>query len=87
MAAALEMENLFRDAASLGRDRKWIALGRRGIPTGPRSLLDLADFLDRYREIFVPVSPPRLVQRIAVPPLARLARRRRRAADLATKRR
>jgi quercetin dioxygenase-like cupin family protein len=76
MEPALQMEQLFRDAATLGREGKWIAVGRRGIPTGPRSILDLAEFLDRYRDIFVPSSPPRLLQRIAVPPLARLARRR-----------
>jgi quercetin dioxygenase-like cupin family protein len=76
MEPALEMEKLFRDTAALGRDGKWIALGRRGIPTGPRSMLEMAAFLDRYREIFVATSPPRVLQRIAVPPLARLARRR-----------
>jgi quercetin dioxygenase-like cupin family protein len=79
MEPALQMEELFRDAAALGRDGKWMAIGRRGMPTGPRAMLAMAEFLDRYREIFVPVSPPRPVQRIAVPPLARLARRRRRS--------
>jgi quercetin dioxygenase-like cupin family protein len=77
MEPALNMQDLFEDAAALGRAGKWRALGRRGIPAGPRSLLDMADFLDRYREIFVPSSPPRLLQRVGVPPLARLARRRR----------
>jgi len=74
MEPALQMEQLFKDAAALGRDGKWIAVGRRGIPTGPRSLLAMAAFLDRYREIFIPTSPPRPLQRIAVRPLARLAR-------------
>jgi hypothetical protein len=77
MEPALEMDQLFRDAAALGRDAKWMALAGRAVPKGPRSLLDLADFLVRYRDIFVPASPPRLLQRVAVPPLARLARRRR----------
>jgi quercetin dioxygenase-like cupin family protein len=77
MEPALQMEQLFRDAAALGRDGKWIAVGRRGIPTGPRSMLAMAEFLERYRETFVPTSPPRALQRVAVPPLARLARRRR----------
>src|SRR5206468_12799070 len=80
MEPAPQMAQLFRDAATLGRERKWIAVGRRGIPRGPRSLLALAEFLDRYREIFVPISPPPFLQRIAVPPLARLGRRRRDAA-------
>jgi quercetin dioxygenase-like cupin family protein len=79
MEPALQMEELFRDAAALGRDGKWMAIGRRGVPTGPRAMLAMAEFLDRYREIFVPTSPPRPLQRIAVPPLARLARRRRRS--------
>lgn len=77
MRPALQMQHLFEDAAALGRAGKWRPLGRRGMPTGPRSLLEMAEFLDRYREIFVPSSPPRVLQRIGVPPLARLARRRR----------
>ena len=80
MEPALRMQELFRDAAELGRARKWVAVGRRGIPRGPRALLDLAEFLDRYRDIFVATSPPRFLQRIAIPPLARLARRRHRPA-------
>jgi hypothetical protein len=75
MEPALDMEQLFRDAAALGRDRTWIAVGRRGVPTGLRSMLKMAEFLEHYREIFVPVSPPPALQRIAVPLLARLARR------------
>ena len=76
MEPALQMAQLFEDAAALGRAGKWIAVGRRGIPTGPRALLEMADFLDRYRDIFIPTSPPRRLQRIAIPPLARIARRR-----------
>ena len=64
------MEQLFRDAAALGQEGKWIVIARHGVPKGPRSMLDLADFLDRYRDIFVPTSPPRALQRLAVPPLA-----------------
>jgi quercetin dioxygenase-like cupin family protein len=73
---ALEMEQLFEDSAALAREGKWKVFGRWAVPTGPGALLDLAEFLDRYREIFVPTSPPRVLQRIGVPPLARLARRR-----------
>jgi mannose-6-phosphate isomerase-like protein (cupin superfamily) len=76
MEPALEMEQLFEDAAALAREGRWRVVGKRGIPTGPRALLRLAEFLDRYRAIFVPTSPPQIVQRIAVPPLARFARRR-----------
>lgn len=79
MEPAMQVEDLFRDAAALGRDGKWIAIGRRGIPRGPGSLLEMAEFLDRYGEIFVPTSLPRALQRLAVPRLARLARRRRRS--------
>jgi quercetin dioxygenase-like cupin family protein len=76
MEPALDMEQLFEDTAALGREGKWTTIGRWGIPKGPRALLDMAEFLDRYREIFVPSSPPRPLQRFGVPPLARLARRR-----------
>ena len=36
-----------------------------------------AEFLDRYRESVVMASPRRFIQRLVVPPLARLARWRR----------
>src|SRR5436190_732525 len=76
MEPALRMAELFEDAAALGQAGKWTTIGRHGIPTGPRAVIEMADFLDRYHEIFVPTSPPPALQRFAVPPLARLARRR-----------
>ena len=42
MEPALDMEQLFEDAAALARAGKWMALSRRGIPTGPRAVLDMA---------------------------------------------
>ena len=80
MEPALRMAELFQDAAALGQAGKWTTIGRHGIPTGPRAVIEMADFLDRYHEIFVPTSPPPALQRLAVPPLARLARRRGRGA-------
>jgi quercetin dioxygenase-like cupin family protein len=74
---ALNMKDLFEELAALARAGKWTRLGRRGIPTGPRALLEMAAFMDRYRDIIVLASPPPVLQRIFVPPLARLERWRR----------
>lgn len=79
MEPAERMEQLFRDAAALAREGKWRVVGRQGIPTTPAALLDLADFLERYGEIFIPSFPPRILQRLAIPRLARLGRARRSA--------
>jgi mannose-6-phosphate isomerase-like protein (cupin superfamily) len=78
MEPAFDMQELFADAAALGRAGKWTRVGKRGIPTGPRAVLDMAEFLDRYRKIFIVPFPPLILQRTSVPALARLARRRKR---------
>jgi quercetin dioxygenase-like cupin family protein len=78
MEPALDMQEIFEEVAALARAGKWTRLGKRGLPKGPRALLDMADFLDRHSETFVLTSPPRFLQRTAVPPLARFARRCRR---------
>jgi hypothetical protein len=65
-------EPLFRDSAALARSGALAAPGR---PRGWRGLLASVDYLDRYRDLFRPASPPPFLQRLLVPPLARLARR------------
>jgi len=74
MEPGLNMDELFRDAAALARAGRWTTIGRYAFPTGPRGLMELAEFLDRYRDIFVATFPPQSLQRIAIPALARRAR-------------
>jgi quercetin dioxygenase-like cupin family protein len=49
----------------------------RNLPRGLRGALWVADFADRFKHETVMTSPPPALQRIVLPPLARLARRRR----------
>jgi mannose-6-phosphate isomerase-like protein (cupin superfamily) len=69
---ALQMERLFETAINLAEQGRTI-LG--GIPKP----LDLALFLDEFENEVQAAFPPRWVQRIALTPLAWLARRRDRA--------
>jgi quercetin dioxygenase-like cupin family protein len=80
MEPALNMRGLFEDVAALARAGKLKRFGRRGVPTGPRALLEMAELMDRYHEIFVLASPPPALQRLVVPRLARIERWRRRRA-------
>jgi quercetin dioxygenase-like cupin family protein len=48
----------------------------RNLPTSWRGALWLADFADRFSDDSVVTSPPPALQRLLLPPLARLARRR-----------
>lgn len=77
----LALQAMFEDLAALSRAGK---ITRRVVPKGIGALLELADLGDRYREEIVPTGfpyPPPNVQRLVLPPLARLQRwRRRRAA-------
>ena len=68
---ALSLREFLEDAAALARAGKYT---RRGIPKGPRAALELAELADRYREITVMTRPPRVLQRLFIPPLARLDR-------------
>ena len=65
-------ESFFRDAAALARAGAFSAPGK---PKGWKGLLASAQFLDRYADLFRPASPPVFVQRLIVPPLARLGGR------------
>jgi quercetin dioxygenase-like cupin family protein len=48
----------------------------RNLPTSWRGLLWVAEFADSFRDDTVVTSPPPALQRVVLPPLARLARRR-----------
>jgi quercetin dioxygenase-like cupin family protein len=72
---ALDMKELFEDSAALARAGMF---WRPGIPRGVRGLLAAAEFVERYDPIYRQTFPPRFLQRMLFPPLARLARRRRR---------
>jgi quercetin dioxygenase-like cupin family protein len=72
---ALDMQELFEESAALARAGMFL---RPGIPKGLRGLLAAAEFAERYRETYRQTFPPRAIQRILFPPLARLERRRRR---------
>lgn len=70
------LEGFLADAAALGRAGK---LTRRGIPKTPRALLQAAVMAEDYREMVVlssPPLPPLGLDRVLMPPLARLGRRR-----------
>jgi quercetin dioxygenase-like cupin family protein len=53
-------------------------ISRRGLPTRPRALVQAAALAERHRDMVTlqfPPMPPRVVQRLLFPPLARLAAR------------
>jgi quercetin dioxygenase-like cupin family protein len=54
----------------------------RGLPK-PGWILELADYLDRYSEVFVLTNPPPAIQRLLIPRIAGLARRRGKRAEWA----
>jgi hypothetical protein len=68
---AWRQREFLEEAAALARRGLY---NRRGVPRGPRAALELFEFLDRHAENTVAFRPPWL-QRLLVPPLARLARR------------
>ena len=74
---ALDMQALFEESAALAQSGMFM---RPGVPKGLRGLLAAAEFAETYREIYRQTFPPRLLQRIFVPPLARIARWRHRKA-------
>ena len=62
------------DAAALARAGR---MNRLNLPTSPGAALDLALFAKRYSDETVVLNPPRVLQRLLMEPLARLAERRR----------
>jgi quercetin dioxygenase-like cupin family protein len=70
---ALELQGFIEEAAALARAGKYT---RRGTPKGLGALLEASEMAERYRETVVLTVPPPTIQRILLPPLARLQRRR-----------
>ena len=70
------LEGFLSDAAALGRAGQ---LTRNGLPKNPRALLQAAVLAVHYREMVelsFPPAPPAGLDRLLMPPLARLGRRR-----------
>jgi quercetin dioxygenase-like cupin family protein len=70
------LQPFLEDAAALSRAGK---ITRRGLPTGLDALLQAAVVVEHYRDmvtLLFPPLPPPAVQRVVMPPLARLGQRR-----------
>jgi quercetin dioxygenase-like cupin family protein len=70
---AMDLQGFLEEAAALARARRYT---RRGLPTSPWAVVQLADLMVRYESTTVMAFPPRIVQRLALTPLARLRRKR-----------
>ena|SRR2546421_2921990 len=69
---ALRLQGFLEEAAALARAG---AYTRRGVPTRPGAVVELADLMARYTDVTVVTFPPRIVQRLLLEPLARLKQR------------
>jgi quercetin dioxygenase-like cupin family protein len=70
------LQEFLEDAASLSRAG---AITRHALPKRPAAMLQAAVMAEHYREMVVllfPPMPPPFIQRLLLPPLARLGRRR-----------
>lgn len=70
------LQEFLEDVARLAREGK---LMRPGLPKGPRALVEAAAIIHRHREMVTllpPTMPPPALQRLVLPPLARLGARR-----------
>lgn len=70
------LQEFLEDVAGLSRAGR---LTKRGFPRGPTAALQSAELAHAYRDmatLMFPPAPPKLVQRLLFPPLARLAKRR-----------
>jgi mannose-6-phosphate isomerase-like protein (cupin superfamily) len=70
------LQEFLEDVATLSRTGR---LTRHALPNSPHSLLQAAVLAEHYRdmaELLFPPMPPRIVQRLLFPPLARLGARR-----------
>jgi quercetin dioxygenase-like cupin family protein len=70
---AMDLQDFLEEAAAMARARRYT---RRGVPTSPAAVWELADLMVRYQDSTVMAFPPRIVQRLALAPLARLQRKR-----------
>ena len=66
------LEEFLTEAAAMSRAGR---INRFALPTSPRALVEIAALAERHREMMVLSSPPPLLQKLILPPLARLARR------------
>jgi quercetin dioxygenase-like cupin family protein len=69
---ALDLQEFLQEAAALARAGLYT---RRGLPTRPRAVVELADLMIRYADTTVMAFPPQPVQRLMIAPLARLKHR------------
>ena len=69
---ALDLQEFLEEAAALARARYYT---RRGMIKSPKGAVLMAQFVERYRATTVLCWPPPAVQRVALAPLRRLARR------------
>ncbi|HEX2128492.1 MAG TPA: cupin domain-containing protein [Solirubrobacterales bacterium] len=68
------LEEFLVESARAAREGLYNA---RNLPTSFKGALWIAEFAHRFRDETVMTSPPPAVQKVALPPLAKLARRRR----------
>jgi mannose-6-phosphate isomerase-like protein (cupin superfamily) len=70
---AMDMEGFFTESAELAQAGMF---KRPGVPRGMRGTLAVSEFAERYSALTIMTSPPRWLQRLAFPLLARIERRR-----------
>jgi quercetin dioxygenase-like cupin family protein len=70
---ALQLQGFLEDAAALARAGRYT---RRGLPTRPAAVPELADLMIRYRDVTEMGFPPPAIQRLTLWALARLRRKR-----------
>ena len=68
---ALRLQGFLEEAAALARARRYT---RHGLPRRPGAIVQLADLMARYADVTVMAFPPPAIQRLTLPPLARLRR-------------
>ena len=69
----MDLQSFLEEAAALARAGRYT---RRGMPTSPRAVVELADLMVRYQDTTVMTFPPRIVQRLVIGSLARRRRKR-----------
>jgi len=69
----MTLQEFLTEAAAMSRAGR---INRLAMPTSPGALLEIAAMAERHREMVVMSSPPRPVQKLLLPPLARLGAKR-----------